>query len=342
MQPAKFLKKYDRLVIEPDGVITSDCHFITCAMLSVYEMCNSKDYFGKTVLDYTSVYNNQKQITDLFLSSGKLPVVLSELGVDYPIDIAYILLCAILGIGERRDFSNIYNYFRYIDLHTPDIFDHCATLLGRVLPDKDCKRGGEVWLTLKRCYYEWLYGDELYEMYTEEPFTGKGKPPVILQDSLCQPIISIRDTLSALLTAGKKISLCTLRTRPEVEVSFRRFKLDNIFSHENTVTVDDITEAGHKPNINSPLDPDPYAFARGAVGTSFSETAYEAGEYDELFSRTLIVSSSPTSLFASQALGAGFAAVIRDPLDKSLKDMFRQFEADYVLDSFLDLVPHHK
>ena len=336
MLPAKFLKKYDTVVFEPDGVITNNRHFLICAVLSVYEMCHSNKYYGKSEMDCASVAANSKQICDLMLLGGKIPEVLAELGVDYPLDIAYVLFSVIMGTGERRDFANICSYFKYTDLHTPDIFDHCSQLLGKVIRDKDCSRGGEIWQTLRRCYNEWLFGDELFEMYSEGVPAASGKPSFILSDSLCVPAITLRDVLAALKNADKKIAVTTLRTRFEFEVSLKRWKL-NEFTHENTVTLDDVLDAGHTPNINTPHEPDTYSIARAAIGPGYTETAHRGGIYDEQYSRTLVVSSSPISLFAAQALGMGFAAVIHNPTDKSRKDMFRQFEADYTLESITEL-----
>ncbi len=337
MNAEKVLKKYDRIVFQPEGVLTTDKHYLTCAMLSVYEMVGSDRYFGKSNLDYTSVYNNQKQISDLLLCSGKITSLFEELGIDYPVDMAYVLLGAILGIGERRDFTNIYNYFKYIDLHTPDIFEHTAMLLTRLFPDKDCRREGTIWQQLKNCYTEWLFGDELFEMCFEERPSVSGKPSFITKEQLCNPIIKTKDMLTSLKERGKQISIATLRSMHEVDIPYKRWNLTGLFQKENIVTIEDILEAHRLPNFNNPAEPDPYMFARGAIGSGFSDNAYLSGEYDELFSRTLVVSNSPVSLFAVQTLGMSFAAVVSNPASKSEKDMFRQLEADYVLDSALEL-----
>ena len=336
MLPAKFFKKYDTVVFEPDGVITNNRHFLVCAVLAAYEMCHSNKYYGKSEMDCSAVAANHKQICDLMLCGDKIPTVLSDLGVDFPIDIAYVLFSVIIGTGERRDFTNVYNYFKYIDLHTPDLFDHCAQLLGKIIRDKDCTRFGEVWQSIRRCYLEWLYGDELFEMYADGLPLASGKPSFIMTDSLCLPVITLRDIFASLKNADKKIALYTLRSKHELEVSLKRWKITD-FPPENIVTLDDIIDAGHTPNINTPSEPDTYSLARASVGSGYSETNHSNGLYDEQFERTLVVSASPITLFEAQALGMGFAAVIYDHADKSRKDLFRQLEADYTFESLMEL-----
>lgn len=336
MLPAKFFKKYDTVIFEPDGVFTNNRQFLICAVLAVYEMCHSNKYYGKIDLDCSAVASNHKQICDLMLCGDKISSVLADLGVDYPIDVAYVLFSVIIGTGERRDFSNIFSYFKYIDIHTPDIFDHCAALLSKIFHDKDCTRFGEIWQNLRRCYLEWLYGDELFEMYEEGLPRASGKPSFITSDSLCLPLITLRDILATLKKAEKQLAIYTLRSRIELESALKRWKLTD-FSSENIVTLDDIAESGHTPNINTPAEPDNYGLVRAAAGAGYSENAHLNGQYDELFARTLVVSSSPITLFSAQALGMGFAAIIHDPKDKSKKDLFRQLEADHTLENLLEL-----
>ena len=336
MLPAKFLKKYDTIVFEPDGVFMNNRHFLICAVLTVYEMCHSNKYYGKNELNCSTVATNHKQIFDLMLCSGKVSALLEELGVDYPIDIAYVLFSVIMGTGEHRDFSNIFNYFKYIDIHTPDLFEHCAQLLCKTFPEKDCTRGGKLWQDIRRCYCEWLYGDELFEMYSDTVPVATGKPSLILTDSLSVSVVTLRDVLATLENAGKKIALRTLRSKAELELSLKRWKI-NDFPAENIVTLDDIVEAGHTPNLNMPTEPDTYSLAKASVGTIYSDSAALSGNYDRLFARTLVVSASPVTLFEAQTLGMGFAAIIHNPTDKSRKDMFRQLEADYTLESIMEL-----
>ncbi|MDP4118923.1 MAG: hypothetical protein Q8873_07015 [Bacillota bacterium] len=338
MIPAKFLKKYDNIVFELDGVIASNRHYITCAALSVYEMCNSDKYYGKSALDYTSVFNNQKQITDLLFCNGKFVDLLYECGIDNMRDCAYVLLAGILGLGERRDFSNICNYFRYINLHTSDIFDHCAILLGRAFPRKKCGRFEDMWNTLNQCFTEWLFGDELYEMFFDGPPSVHGKLPLIANDQLYHSLINTKDVFSSLKSSGFRISIVTQRPRSEVEPSFARWKFNEIFTKDDIITLDDILDSHHKANLNMPNSPDPYCFARAAIGAEYADENFFAGNYSDKFSRTIIVSASPVSLFIAKELGADFAAIASDPSNKSLKDMFRQLESDYVLDSMLDLI----
>lgn len=336
MIPAKSLKKYDTVIFEPDGVFTSNRHFLVCAVLAVYEMCHSNRYFGKIEMDCSSVAANHKQICDLMLCGGKISAVLEELGVDFPVDIAYILFSVIMGTGEHRDFTNVLSYFKYIDFHTTDLFDHSAHLLENIFSDVDCTRGGEIWQRIKTCYNEWLFGDELFELYADGRPLSSGKPSFILTDSLSVSIITLRDVLTTLKNHNKKIGLITLRSKEELMVSFRRWKLTD-FPSENIVTLDDIIAAGHLPNINMPTTPDTYSLARAAVGTKYSDSASAKGKYNDIFSKTLVVSSSPVTLFEAQSLGMGFAAIVNDSADKSHKDMFRQLESDFTLESISEL-----
>lgn len=336
MVPAKFLNKYDNILIELDGTLISDKYLYICAMLSVYELCNSRKYFGKADIDYATISHNRNQISELLLCSNKTLALLSEHGIDNPIDVAYAMLSVILGIGERRDFNNIYNYFKYID--TPDIFDHLSVLLIRALPGRDCKPDGEIYNLIKKCYNEWLFGDEFYEIVFEETPSAKGKISIITSEPLLLPLNNIRDILSTLISSGKNLSLYTLRSKPEVKYILEKHKLLQFFSTDNIVTLDDIVESGHEPNINTTLDSDPYGMVRAIVGSTYNDGAFQDGEYAEVLSKSIVISNSPITLFASQISGISFAATVVDPLDKSAKDMFRQLEADYVISSLNDLL----
>lgn len=336
MVPAKFLNKYNNILIELDGTLISDKYLYICAMLSVYELCNSRQYFGKTDIDYNTISHNRNQISELLLCGNKTLALLSEHGIDNPIDVAYAMLSVILGIGERRDFNNIYNYFKYID--TPDIFDHLSVLLTRALPGKDCKPDGEIYNLIKKCYNEWLFGDEFYEIVFGESPSAKGKISIIASEPLLLPLNNIRDILSTLTSSGKNISLYSLRSKPEVKYILEKHKLSQFFNVDNIVTLDDIEEAGHIPNINITLDSDPYGIVRAIVGPSYNDDEFRDGKYAEILSKSIVISNSPVTLFTSQLSGVSFAATVVDPLDKSAKDMFRQLEADYVLSSLNDLI----
>ncbi len=335
MVPARFLKKYDNIIIELDGTLTGDKYLYTCAMLSVYELCNSNKYFGKSDIDYTAVYHNQTQIADLLLCGDKIRTILSELGIDNPIDTAYALLCVILGIGERRDFTNIYNYFKYIDMHTPQIFDHLSQLLSRSLQKRDCKPGGEIYELIKKCYNEWLFGDELYEIIFREPSSLKGKKSMLSNEVLLMPFNTVRDILSALINGKKKLFLYSLRTKYEVNYILNKYKLEDFFTSENILTFDDIVDSGHTPNTNTPNDPDPFCFARLVAGNCYADSDFAEGTYDSALQKTIVISNSTISLFSAQSAGVAFAAIANE---KPLKNLFRQLETDYVIDSVNELI----
>jgi hypothetical protein len=77
---------------------------------------------------------------------------------------------------------------------------------------------------------------------------------------------------------------------------------------------------------------------RAIVGSTYNDGAFQDGEYAEVLSKSIVISNSPITLFASQISGISFAATVVDPLGKSAKDMFRQLEADYVISSLNDLL----
>ena len=80
-----FLKKYDTLIFDMDGVMTSEQGYWNATALSVYEMLHSKNYFGNEDVDINSLVKSVKAVREEIFFSDKLITALKKKGVNIAI-----------------------------------------------------------------------------------------------------------------------------------------------------------------------------------------------------------------------------------------------------------------
>lgn len=89
-----FTDKYNKIIFDMDGVMTSEQCYWDTAALTVYELLNSRKYFGSRALDLSNVFANVKMIRSLIFSNDEIITVLKNKGVNSNWDLAYVVFCA--------------------------------------------------------------------------------------------------------------------------------------------------------------------------------------------------------------------------------------------------------
>ncbi len=326
--------KYDKILFDMDGVITSEQNYWNAAALSVYELTASKDYFGAEILDIGKVFLNVKSIRDTLFYQDKTIVLMKNLGVNTNWDLAYVLFAAMLFLDEKKDFIRIYHYYSDLGLCAPHLYLHVSEKLSAVLPGMDCSRFGTVWKTLQTAFNGWYYGEAYFEkaygykLARPKPGLMEGEEPLLGHERT-------EHILSSLVQKGICLGTGTGRPRMEFEIPIKSWGFDRYFDPDCCITHNEIISAENNLNMNSISlsKPHPYIFLKGIFGMKYSDGAIISGDYDtEKISRTLIVGDAGADIIAAKAIHADFAAVLTGISGKNARSYFESMQADYILD----------
>ena len=114
-----FLDKYDTLIFDMDGVITSEQNYWNSAALTAYEYLNSSRGFGNGSIDASDCERRIGEIrSDIFLSD-KLIATLKDKGVNSNWDLAYVTVLI------------------YIITDGNGVLDYAKCLSGNILAEDD-------------------------------------------------------------------------------------------------------------------------------------------------------------------------------------------------------------
>ena len=215
-----FLKQYDTVIFDMDGVITGEYAYWDAAGLTVYQQINAESLFCDEV-DVEYYMKNVKKIRNEVFAGDKIIAVLKNKGVNSNWDLSYVVF-AIAKILDTKDFNKV---LRYAEEMSGDIFseyERIAKRLKKVL-GVEASRTSELWNTLKMRFQEWVLGDRIFKkVYGYEPSQGnkpgllKGEEPVVNGEKL-------KKIIKALYDDGKRLCTATGRIWEELEPPLKRF-----------------------------------------------------------------------------------------------------------------------
>ncbi|MFJ7728108.1 HAD family hydrolase [Neobacillus sp. NPDC097160] len=198
---------------------------------------------------------------------------------------------------------------------------------------------GELWSICEHVSQEWYVGDEHVLASTGSPSVQTGKQGFLANETTLAPRDKIADLFQFLKSAGFMIGIGTGRPALETIQPFQHLDWLKYFDEKRIVTADEVLAAEKElPEWKSLSKPHPYTYVMGlkSKGTSVQECLntvlpIETGE------EVLVVGDSLADLLAARQLGCQFAAVLTGLSGKDARNEFEQYEADYILDSVLDL-----
>ncbi len=327
----KFLDKYDIILFDMDGVVTSEQEYWNAAAMTSYEMLVSSKYFGDKSIDASEIYEYRTQIRRNLFCDDKTTEVLKNKGVNSNWDLAYVVLSEAL-LDEEHSFENVY---RRVCEYGDSIFSEYESIAKKLSskfnkPLQYFERGGEMWCEIRDVFQRKYHGEENIPglINDEKPLFGIGRTSAVLR---------------ALKQAGKTLGIGTGRPMCEIEGPLKNWDLYKYFDVDRIVSYDDVVEAERELSAYGEkillTKPHPFMFLKGAFTKSCPTQKIIHGEYDkDVLKRTLVVGDAGADILAAQAAGMSFLAVLTGISAASAREYFEKQGTDYILDSICDMI----
>jgi phosphoglycolate phosphatase-like HAD superfamily hydrolase len=201
------------------------------------------------------------------------------------------------------------------------------------------KDKGALWSVCEHVCQEWYVGDENVIVSTGRPSVQLGKKGFLANETTLAPKIEIANLFQFLTASGFTIGIGTGRPELETIQPFQHLDWLHYFDENQIVTADQVSKAEQElPEKKSLSKPDPFTYIMAIHGknTSVSDCLntplpIENGE------AVLVVGDSLADLLAARQMGCQFAAVLTGLSGKDARSEMEKYEADYILDSVLDL-----
>jgi len=321
--PARFLEKYNTLIFDMDGVITSEeCYWDTAA-LTVWEM-----HYGNAGADKV------RHIRAELFYDDRLIKLFKERGVNSNWDLAYLVYAF---LSKNKNAKETYEEVSKTDLSAFGLYDYAAKVLEQhrgVTPDK-AVRLGLIWNDIKDTFQECYWGSEqyynVYGINTKKEREGLYKNEKPLFD-----IDDIKTLFSVLKNAGKKLCVGTGRPAAEIYAPLLSWDLYDYFEPDAIINYDDVEKAEKKLGKQGLTKPHPYMFLKAYFGRGCpDEKIFEDGDGVE---NCLVVGDAGADLMAAHGMGADFAAVLTGVSGESGRAYFEEQGAKYILNDVMELI----
>jgi len=333
-----FLNKYDTIIFDMDGVMTSEQSYWNSAALTVYEFLHSKKYFGNEEVDLKSLAQSVKTIRKEIFFSDKLITALKKKGVNSNWDLAYVTLAFyfIYGNDEKEIFASV-------DAMSENILDEYE-IIGKKLSEcmnKDMgytKRNGGLWIEMFECFQEWYLGSELYEK-TYNKDSAKSKPGIIYNEEPIGATEDLQKLTRELVAAGKRLCAATGRVSEEIVPHLKRWDIYKYFDENAIITFDYVQIAEKRIKGETLTKPHPYMFLKALYGADYDDEKIVKGDYDKSkISSALVVGDAGADILAAQAMNADFCAVLTGVSGQEARGYFESLKSDYILDTVMNLL----
>ena len=198
---------------------------------------------------------------------------------------------------------------------------------------------GALWSVCEHTSQEWYVGDENVRKSTGRPSVQLGKKGFLANETTLAPKEEIDSLFSFLKESGVRIGIGTGRPELETIQPFHHLDWLKHFDSNHIVTADDVLNAEKELNERRSLSkPDPFTYIMGLKGRETSvEACLSASLPIENGEEVLVVGDSLADLLAARQMGCQFAAVLTGLSGSDARSDFEKYEADYILDSVLDV-----
>ena len=332
----RILDKYDTLIFDMDGVITSESGYWDAASLTVREFLANR--FDGEDIDISYMSQNVKKIRSEVFLEDKLITHFKGMGVNSNWDLGYITVLVALVIGSRNS-QDIYEYAKKLEGNIIDIYDRLAHLAAKAMGENidDFMRNGKLWTDMRDCFQEWYLGDELfYESYGSMPKTP-GKLGLYKSETPIVPIDKLKAILSE-LSRTKRLGIATGRLSREIIPLLSEWDVLHNFDSNALCTYDYVVSVEEAIG-GTFTKPHPYMFLKSLYGIGYPDSKIAGGDYDKSkISKTLVIGDAGADILAAQAMGADFCAVLTGVAGQSGRAYFEKQNATYILDDITSLV----
>jgi phosphoglycolate phosphatase-like HAD superfamily hydrolase len=198
---------------------------------------------------------------------------------------------------------------------------------------------GELWSVCEHVSQEWYVGDEHVLASTGRPSVQKGKKGFLANETTLAPKQEIDELFQFLNAEGFTIGIGTGRPELETIQPFQHLDWLKQFDEKRIITADEVLKAEKVlPERKSLSKPHPFTYIMGLLGkdTPVQECLNTSLPLENA-ETILVVGDSLADLLAARQLGCQFAAVLTGLSGKDARSDFEKHEADYILDTVLDL-----
>ncbi len=327
----EFLGKYDTVIFDLDGVITSEEAYWDAAALTVWEYLK---YNRNIHIDAKQCMDRVDEIRSKVFCEDKLITLLKNKGINSNWDLAYVVVLIAL-LNDTEDFNMVYEYAKNLGDNAIDIYnslpEECSNKKGYDL--RWLERNGVLWQTLQGLFQEWYLGEDK----VDNPAMHKDKTGLVNRE---KPLLDIDKVTRTLRELSKDHRLCTGTGRPylEMETPLRNWGIYDLFDPMGLSNYDYVVKAETKLNMTL-TKPNPYMFLKALYGTNYDDGKIVNGDYDKAkIEKALVVGDAGADILAARAMGADFCAVLTGINGKSARGFFEEMKAEYILESVCDLV----
>ena len=337
------LEAYDTILLDLDGVITSEEVYWNTAALTVWEFLNSSHYYGTDTIQPAAAMEQLSFIRDEVFCQDAVIKTVKERGINNNWDLAWFVISGAL-VLKTHDYMAIYQWILSLPETASDLCYAVSTDLQEKagLPAEEAEHHGHLWQRVQLSFQEWFLGSDLFPAHWNSPVLQTGKPgltfgeePLVNKDKL---IILLR-----LLAKEKTLGIGTGRPRIEMLNPLKNWGVYDCFRAEAVVTHHEVQSAQQVLRVTMPelvlTKPHPFIFLKGIFGDSVTDEDLIAGRYDvSRCKKTLVVGDAGCDLFAAKAAGCDFLAVLTGIGGESARDYFAKEGADYILNHVLELL----
>lgn len=335
---AKFLDKYDTVIFDMDGVITSEQVYWDCAALTVWEYLKWNSD-GADSIDTQWAQQHVKEIRNRVFCDDRLISVLKGKGVNSNWDLGYVVVLLAWICGGKKyngDFSDVLKMAEKLPENILDAYDDLAKKASEKTGfDYGWTRRNELmWRTMVLIFQEWYLGDALNgkaSMHGKKSGLINNEQPIIDKDIL-------RKMLS-LLSQNKRV--CTGTGRPYAEMirPLDAWDIKKYFAPDGLCNYDHVVAAEEELENHALTKPHPYMFLKALYGTGCDNKKLVDGDYDcEKIKTTLIVGDAGADILAAKAMGADFCAVLTGIQGARARKYFEELNAEHIMNSVADFV----
>lgn len=333
------LNRYDTVLLDMDGVITSEEVYWNAASLTVHEMLSSRLYFGDESLDPAQMTEKLAVLRKEAFCDDAVIRHLKNKGVNNNWDLSWIVISGSL-VHNTKNFEKIFEWIKTL----PPVKDGLYTAVAEVLEGagfnkETAAHHGGIWTKIQYAFQEWFLGSELFPAHWNSPTLQPGKPGLTFSE---EPLVDKSRLVTLLRELGetKRLGIGSGRPLVEAETPLFSWGVYDFFTKDAIITYNHILEAQSAiDNRLSLAKPHPYMFLRGVFGTRYSDNALLERQVDtEPCKKTLVIGDAGCDLFAAKSAGCDFLAVLTGIEGEKARGFFEENGADYILHNILDLL----
>lgn len=333
-----FLDKYDTVIFDMDGVITSEQAYWDAAALTVYEFMNSAVYFGDGSVDTAYAEENIESIRKTVFFNDKLIEILKGKGVNSNWDLAYMTILLSI-IADTSDEKGILNIAESISQNIIEEYGRISEIAAERMgaSAEEYSRSGKLWADIQSCFQEWYLGDEHFvDTYKKQPLLSGKKGRIHYERPIKE--IGLLDRLLSELSKTKRLCIATGRVKNEIVPALDEWGILKYFDKNGLSTYDYVISAEAETGATV-TKPHPYMFLKALYGIGYSDRKILDGDFDKSkISRTLAVGDAGADILASKAMGADFCAVLTGVSGEKARGYFEELNAEYILNSVVNMM----